>query len=73
VLLVAGAALDALELYQTIEDDLHDADRKLVKKTLSTAVGIGGSWAGDALKANMPQRTAFQAFSLVYCGAEFGL
>lgn len=33
VLLVIGAVLEALELYQTIESDLHDADRKIGKKT----------------------------------------
>ena len=49
VLLVAGIALDALELGTTIDADLKDADRKLGKKTLSTAVGIGGSWASAAL------------------------
>jgi len=53
VLLVAGIALDALELGTTIEADLTDADRKLGKKTLSTAVGIGGSWAGAALGAKL--------------------
>lgn len=49
VLLVAGIALDALELGTMIDADLKDADRKIGKKTLSTAVGIGGSWAGAAL------------------------
>ena len=53
VLLVAGIALDALELGTTIDADLKDADRKLGKKTLSTAVGIGGSWAGAALGAKL--------------------
>ena len=53
MLLVAGIALDALELGTTIEADLTDADRKLGKKTLSTAVGIGGSWAGAALGAKL--------------------
>jgi hypothetical protein len=51
VLLVAGAALDALELYQTIEDDLHDADRKIGKKTYADAASIGGSWTLGALGA----------------------
>ena len=51
VLLVAGIALDVLELGTTIDADLNDADRKLGKKTLSTAVGIGGSWADAALGA----------------------
>ncbi|WP_369281984.1 hypothetical protein [Oscillibacter sp. GMB15532] len=53
VLLVAGIALDALELGTTIDADLKDADRKLGKTTLSTAVGIGGSWAGAALGAQL--------------------
>ena len=51
ILLVAGAALDALELYQTIEGDLHDADRKIGKKTYSAVAGIGGSWGLGALGA----------------------
>ena len=42
--MVTGAALDALELYQTVESDLHDADRKIGKKTYSVVAGIGGSW-----------------------------
>lgn len=49
VLLVTGVALDALELYQTIESDLHDADRKIGKKTYSHAASIGGSWLLSAL------------------------
>ena len=51
VLLVTGAALDALELYQTVESDLHDADRKIGKKTYSAVAGIGGSWGLGALGA----------------------
>lgn len=51
VLLVAGAALDALELYQAVEADLKDADRKIGKKTYGAAAEIGGSWAGGALGA----------------------
>ena len=51
VLLVAGVALDVLELGTAINDDLTDADRKLGKTTLSTAASIGGSWAGGALGA----------------------
>lgn len=51
VLLVAGTALDALELYQTVEGDLHDADRKIGKKTYSAVAGIGGSWGLGALGA----------------------
>ena len=42
-------ALDVLELYQTIEADLHDTDRKIGKKTYSHAASIGGSWALSAL------------------------
>ena len=49
VLLVAGAALDTLELYQTIENDLHDADRKIGKKTyavppVSAGAGRSAHW-----------------------------
>lgn len=51
VLLVAGSVLDVLELCSTIDDDLHDADRKIGKKTYSSAAEIGGSWAGSALGA----------------------
>lgn len=51
ILLVAGLALDALEIGLTIYDDLHDADGKLGKKTLSTIVSIGGSWGGAKLGA----------------------
>ena len=51
VLLVAGAALDALGLCDVIDGDLHDADQKIGKKTYSTAASIGGSWAGGALGA----------------------
>lgn len=51
VLLVAGIALDALELETTIDADLKDANRKIGKKTYSTAASIGGSWAGAALGA----------------------
>jgi|GEM_PF-1353299 len=76
VLLVAGIALDALELGTTIEADLTDADRKLGKKTLSTAVGIGGSWAGAALGAKLGAlagaatgpASAHRDFGSEYCG-----
>lgn len=51
ILLVAGLALDALELCSTIDDDLHDADQKIGKKTYATAASIGGSWAGGAIGA----------------------
>lgn len=34
VLLVAGAALDALELCNVIDGDLHDADQKIGKKLI---------------------------------------
>ena len=49
VLLVAGVVLDALELCNTIDDDLHDADQKIGKKTYSSIASIGGSWAGGTL------------------------
>lgn len=51
MLLVAGAALDALELANTMDDDLHDADGKIGKSTYMSAASIGGSWAGGALGA----------------------
>lgn len=49
VLLVAGVVLDALELCNTIDDDLHDADQKIGKKTYSSIASIGGNWAGGTL------------------------
>lgn len=51
LLLVAGAALDALELCNVIDEDLHDADQKIGKKTYTAVASIGGSWAGSALGA----------------------
>ncbi len=51
MLLVAGAALDALELANAIDDDLHDADGKIGKSTYTPAASIGGSWVGGALGA----------------------
>ena len=38
---------------KAIEDDLHDADGKLGRKTLSTAASIGGQWGGAALGAKL--------------------
>lgn len=51
VLLVIGAAWEAWELYQTIESDLHDADRKIGKKTYSHVASVVGSWSLSALGA----------------------
>ncbi|MCI2056633.1 MAG: hypothetical protein LKJ86_05735 [Oscillibacter sp.] len=51
VLAATGVVLDALELYQSIEIDKHDADRKIGKTTYSEIASIGGSWAGGALGA----------------------
>jgi len=51
VLLVAGVALEAYELYLTIESDLHDADRKIGKKTYSQVASIVGSWSLSAFLA----------------------
>ncbi len=51
VLLVAGAALDALELGMAIDADLKDADRKLGKTTASTFFSIAGRWGGAAAGA----------------------
>ena len=48
---VTGAALDVLEIVQTIHIDTHDADRKLGKTTYSTIASIGGSWSLGALGA----------------------
>lgn len=41
-LLIAGVALDTLELGMAIDKDLKDADKKIGKKTVSTAAKIGG-------------------------------
>ena len=46
VLLVAGVVLDTLDLGKAINNDLHDADQKIGRKTASTAFSIGGRWAG---------------------------
>ena len=35
----------------TIDDDLHDADEKIGKKTYSSIASIGGRWTGGALGA----------------------
>lgn len=51
VLLVAGIVLDAIELYLTIQSDLHDADQKIGKKTYSELASMGGSWTLGALGA----------------------
>jgi len=48
VLLVAGVALDVLELGLAVNADLKDADKKLGKTTLSTAVSIGSAWVATA-------------------------
>ena len=53
VLLVAGSVLDVLELCSTIDDDLHDADRKIGKRLTaqqlkSVAVGLAVSLARKA-------------------------
>ena len=61
ILLVCGIALDALELGKAIEDDLHDADGKLGRKTLSTAASIGGQWGGAALGAKLGAATTIYA------------
>ena len=53
VLLVAGAALDALELGMAIDADLKDADRKLGKTTASTFFSIAGRWGGAAAGAKI--------------------
>ena len=53
ILLVAGVALDALELGIAIDKDLKDTDKKLGKKSVSTAAKIGGRWAGAAAGAQM--------------------
>ena len=50
ILLVCGIALDALELGKAIEEDLHDADGKLGRTTLSTAAS-GGAALGAKLGA----------------------
>ena len=51
--LIAGIALDALELGLAAIEDLTDADKKLGKSTLSSAVSIGGRWAGATAGAKL--------------------
>lgn len=48
---VSILSLDALEPCNVIDEDLHDADQKIGKKTYTAAASIGGSWAGSALGA----------------------
>lgn len=50
---MAGTALDVLELGLAVNEDLHDADKKLGKTALSSAVSIGGRWAGAAAGAKL--------------------
>jgi len=47
-LLASGLVLDALELGSAIVADIKDSG-KMPDKTISSAVSIGGSWAGAAL------------------------
>lgn len=61
ILLVCGIVLDALELGKAIEDDLHDVDGNLGRKTLSTAASIGGQWGGAALGAKLGAATTIYA------------
>ena len=51
VLLVAGIALDTLELGLSVADDLNDEDKKLGKRAATTAFSIAGRWGGAALGA----------------------
>ena len=46
-------ALEALELGLAIIADLNDADKKLGKASLSSAVSIGGRWAGATAGAKL--------------------
>lgn len=55
--IVSSLVLDALELGLSIEKDLTDADKKIGKKTWTTAAEIGGSWAGLWLGAKIGSRT----------------
>ena len=50
---VVGAVLDIYELGSTMYYDLNDEDRKIGKKTIETAVGVGSSWAGGAAGAKL--------------------
>lgn len=54
-LLVAGVALDALESGTAIDKALKDVDKKLGKKSVSTAakIKIGGRWARAAAGAQI--------------------
>ncbi|MCI1999724.1 MAG: hypothetical protein LKJ75_04070 [Clostridia bacterium] len=45
--------MDALELINTIECDLKDADKKIGKKTYGNIVNIGGRWTGAWIGAKL--------------------
>ena len=53
VLLIAGTALDVLEVGLAAIEDLTDTDEKLGKKTLSSAVGVAGRWGGAVAGAKI--------------------
>lgn len=48
VLLIPGVAWEVFDLSQTIETDLHDADRKIGKTTYSHVASIVGNWSLSA-------------------------
>lgn len=51
VLLAMGSVLDAIELGTAIYEDVKDADNFPEKRTVSTAIEIGGRWTGSVLGA----------------------
>ncbi|GHU59966.1 hypothetical protein AGMMS49975_28320 [Clostridia bacterium] len=62
---MAGIALDVLELGIAINEDLKDADKKLGKKTISTAARVGGRWAGAIVGAKLGAMGGAAAGSVV--------
>lgn len=53
ILLVTGAALDAIELGTTMYADLNDADGKIGRSTITTAASIAGEWGGSIAGAKL--------------------
>lgn len=53
ILLVTGAALDAVEIGTTMYADLNDADGKLGRSTITTAASIAGEWGGSIAGAKL--------------------
>lgn len=51
--MVAGAALDVLEIGTAIADDLQNPNEKFYPKTIATVASIGGRWGGSIAGAKL--------------------